>query len=69
MIWLSYPDEGHGLRKLENRIDFQFRLRDFFQHHLKGEPAPEWMTDGVPNIDKERHLRAYAPRIFTRPIG
>jgi len=69
VIWLSYPDEGHGLRKLENRIDFQFRLRDFFQHHLKGEPAPEWMTDGVPNIDKERHLRAYAPRIFTRPIG
>ena len=40
IIWLSYPDEGHGLRKLENRIDFQFRLRDFLDHHLKGMPAP-----------------------------
>jgi hypothetical protein len=28
------------------------------------------MTDGVPQTDKDRHLREYAPRIFrTRPIG
>lgn len=64
IIWLSYPDEGHGLRKLENRIDFQYRLQDFFGHHLKGEPAPSWMTDGVPQTEKAEHLREYAPRIF-----
>jgi dipeptidyl aminopeptidase/acylaminoacyl peptidase len=64
VIWLSYPDEGHGLRKLQNRIDFQYRLQDFFDHHLKGVPAPGWMTDGVPQLDKQRHLREYAPRIF-----
>lgn len=64
IIWLSYPDEGHGLRKLQNRVDFQYRLQDFFDHHLKGVPAPGWMTDGVPQVDKERHLREYAPRIF-----
>jgi dipeptidyl aminopeptidase/acylaminoacyl peptidase len=70
VIWLSYPDEGHGLRKLQNRIDFQYRLQEFFDHHLKGAPAPQWMTDGVPQTDKDRHLREYAPRIFrTRPIG
>jgi len=69
IIWLSYPGEGHGLSRLENRIDFQYRLQDFFDHHLKGAPAPEWMTDGVPYTDKERHLRQYAPRVFTRPIG
>jgi len=68
VIWLSYPDEGHGLRKLENRIDFQYRLSQFFGHHLKGEPAPDWMTDGVRNIDKERHLRSTAPRIFGRRL-
>jgi dipeptidyl aminopeptidase/acylaminoacyl peptidase len=67
VIWLSYPDEGHGLSKLENRIDFQFRLRQFFDHHLKGEPAPRWMTDGVPQVDKEMHLRDFAPRIFVQP--
>lgn len=64
VIWLSYPDEGHGLRKLQNRIDFQYRLQDFFGHHLRGEAAPAWMTEGVPQVDKERHLREYAPRIF-----
>jgi dipeptidyl aminopeptidase/acylaminoacyl peptidase len=70
IIWLSYPDEGHGLRKLQNRIDFQYRLQDFFDHHLKGVPAPGWMTDGVPQVDKQRHLREYAPRIFRpRLIG
>ena len=71
IIWLSYPDEGHGLRKLENRVDFQFRLRDFFNHHLKGEPAPLWMTEGVPFLEKSLHMREYAPKVFTdrRPIG
>jgi len=69
IIWLSYPDEGHGLSKLQNRIDFQYRLQDFFDHHLKGAPAPSWMTDGVPYTEKGRAMRAYTPRIFQRPIG
>jgi len=64
IIWLSYPDEGHGLRKLQNRVDFHYRLRQFFGHHLKGEPAPSWMTDGVPYLDKDRRMREFAPRIF-----
>ena len=67
IIWLSYPGEGHGLRKLENRIDFQYRLREFFDHHLKGAPAPGWMTGGVPFLGKERHLRDYAPKVFVAP--
>ncbi|HKK91843.1 MAG TPA: prolyl oligopeptidase family serine peptidase, partial [Longimicrobiales bacterium] len=65
IIWLSYPDEGHGLSRLENRIDFQYRLRQFFDHHLSGAPAPSWMIDGVPQTEKQRHLREFAPRIFT----
>lgn len=61
VIWLSYPDEGHGLSKLENRIDFQLRLEQFFGHHLRGEPAPKWMTDGVSFLDKPAHMREFAP--------
>jgi len=64
IIFLSYPDEGHGLRKLQNRIDFQYRLRDFFDHHLKGKPAPAWMIDGVPYLGKDLHMRDRAPVIF-----
>jgi dipeptidyl aminopeptidase/acylaminoacyl peptidase len=69
IIWLSYPGEGHGLRRLENRIDFQYRLQDFFDHHLKGTPAPAWMTGGVPFLDKEQHLREYAPKVFETPAS
>ena len=61
IIWLSYPGEGHGLAKLENRIDFQVRLDQFFDHHLRGVPAPDWMTRGVDHLDKGRHLRETAP--------
>ncbi len=67
IIWLSYPDEGHGLGKMENRVDFQYRMRQFFDHYLKGASAPKWMTDGVSQVDKDGHLREFAPRIFTPP--
>jgi len=30
----TYPDEGHGFRKLTNRIDAYTRMRDFFLRHL-----------------------------------
>ena len=25
----------------------------FFDHYLRGTPAPKWLTDGVPYIAKE----------------
>ncbi len=56
IIWLSYPGEGHGLGEHENRVDFQTRMRQFFDHHLKGAPAPEWMTNGRSYVQKERTL-------------
>ncbi|MBT8397512.1 MAG: prolyl oligopeptidase family serine peptidase, partial [Gemmatimonadetes bacterium] len=67
IIWLSYPDEGHSLARLENRIDFQFRMRQFFDHYLKGTPAPKWMTEGVSQLEKEKHLREFAPEVFMKP--
>lgn len=59
VIFLSYRGEGHGLRQWENQVDFQHRMLDFYRHHLEGEPAPSWMTEGVSQLDRERHLRAY----------
>ena len=57
VIFLSYPGEGHGLRQFENQIDFQRRLHEFLDHHLKDEPAPDWMVRGRSFLDKERDLR------------
>jgi hypothetical protein len=53
VILLSYPGEGHHLGRKENQIDFQVRMKQYFDHYLKGTPAPKWMTDGVPHLQKE----------------
>ncbi len=52
VILLSYPGEGHHLTKLENQKDFLLRMKQYFDHYLKGAPAPAWMTDGVPFLKK-----------------
>ena len=52
VILLSYPDEPHHLAKKENQKDFQIRMKQYFDHYLKGAPAPKWMTDGVPQVRK-----------------
>jgi len=52
-VMLAYPGEGHGLRGLANRRDLTIRFFQFFDHYLKGAPAPKWMTDGVPYLVKD----------------
>ena len=56
VIFLTYPDEPHHLAKKENQKDFQRRMREFFDHYLKGSPAPKWMTDGLPYLDRGREV-------------
>ena len=52
-ILLAYPGEGHGLRGLANRKDLTTRYFQFFDHYLKGAPAPKWMSDEVPFLAKD----------------
>ena len=52
-VLLAYPGEGHGLRGLANRRDLTVRYFQFFDHYLRGKPAPRWMTEGVPFLDKD----------------
>ncbi len=52
-ILLAYPNEGHGLRGIANRRDLTQRYFQFFDHYLRGAPAPKWMTDGVPFLVKD----------------
>jgi hypothetical protein len=54
VILLSYPDEPHHLGRRENQLDFQVRMKQFFDHYLQGTPAPKWMTEGVPQVLKGR---------------
>ncbi len=52
VILLSYPDENHHLAIKNNQIDFQKRMKQFFDHYLKDAEAPEWMKQGVSYQDK-----------------
>ncbi len=58
---LNYVGEPHGLRRRANQKDWARRMAEFFDHHLKGMPAPKWMTDGVPYIERESEKWQYLP--------
>ena len=47
-IMLQYRGEPHHLKKYANKLDYSIKMKEFFDHWLRGEPAPAWMTDGVP---------------------
>lgn len=49
---LVYNNEEHNLTKWPNRIDLSIRMMQFFDHYLKGAPAPAWMVKGIPAIEK-----------------
>lgn len=52
-VWmLQYNKEAHNLSLRRNAKDLSIRLQQFFDHYLKGAPAPVWMTRGVPAIEK-----------------
>ena len=48
VVFLSYRGEAHGLRKESNRLDIQRRLKDYFDHYLKGKKAKKWMLEELP---------------------
>jgi len=49
----SYNGEPHGIRRRPDQKDYTVRMQQFFDHFLKGAPAPKWMTDGIPYIDRD----------------
>jgi dipeptidyl aminopeptidase/acylaminoacyl peptidase len=56
VILLEYPGENHGLSRPANQQDYTIRMKEFFDHHLKGAPAPEWLEYGVPRLKMQEHI-------------
>jgi len=54
---LQYNGEDHNLVQRKNAKDLSIRLSQFFDHYLKGSPAPLWMTEGLPAVEKGRTLK------------
>ena len=55
VILLEYVGENHGLARPVNMKDYAMRQKDWFDHYLKGAPAPEWMTNGIPRIKMDEY--------------
>jgi dienelactone hydrolase len=53
---LVYNGEAHNLVQRKNRKDLSRRMLEFFDHYLMDRPAPPWMTEGLPAVDKGKTL-------------
>ena len=59
VYFFNYNGEYHGLRKRQNQKDYSRRMKEFFDHLLKGMPAPEWMQKGIPFLEREKEKEKY----------
>jgi dipeptidyl aminopeptidase/acylaminoacyl peptidase len=57
LVMLVYEGENHGLAQKPNQIDYQRRVMEWFNHYLKGDPAPDWIQTGVKFLDKDKELK------------
>lgn len=51
-VMLVYEGENHGLAREENQIDYATRAFEWHEHYLLGKEAPEWITDGLPYLER-----------------
>ncbi len=47
-VFLQYRKEPHHLQEYPNKLDYTIKMMEYFDHYLKGKPAPEWIAKGVP---------------------
>ncbi|NGP77293.1 S9 family peptidase [Balneolaceae bacterium YR4-1] len=47
-VFLQYRGEPHHLQEYPNRLDYAIKMKEYFDHYLKGKPAPDWIEQGVP---------------------
>ena len=48
----DFNGEKHGLRERDNQKYWTVHLDEFFDHFLLGQPEPEWMSKGVPYLER-----------------
>lgn len=54
---LNYNGDEHNLMKEANRMDLSIRMRQFFDYYLQDAPAPEWLIEGIPAIEKGKDYK------------
>ncbi len=51
-VFLQYRGEPHHPQKYPNKLDWFKKMKEYFDHYLKGQPGPDWITEGVPYKEK-----------------
>ncbi len=49
-VFLQYGDEPHHLKKYPNKLDYSIKMKEYLDHYCKGEPAADWIKNGLPFI-------------------
>ncbi|MBL8231824.1 MAG: S9 family peptidase [Bryobacterales bacterium] len=65
----NYNGEPHGLRRRPNQKDWTVRMQQYFDHHLKGSPKPEWMERGIPYVEREQEKEKMKRFFEEKPSG
>jgi len=47
-VFLQYRSEPHHLQKYANKLDYSIKMKEYFDHYLKGMPAASWISEGEP---------------------
>ncbi|HEX3527793.1 MAG TPA: prolyl oligopeptidase family serine peptidase [Thermoanaerobaculia bacterium] len=47
VVYVVYPDEGHGFERPENNLDFYGRVEEFLAKHLGGRAEPWKKVEGA----------------------
>jgi dipeptidyl aminopeptidase/acylaminoacyl peptidase len=56
VVLLVYPGADHGLSDEAQQVDYHRRILEWFGHHLKGEPAAKWITDGESWVERGKRM-------------
>jgi len=61
VYFIDYNNDVHNPSSRANQKDIAMRMQQFFDHYLKGAPAPDWMIHGIPYVYKGRDQLAPMP--------
>jgi hypothetical protein len=57
VVMLVYEGENHSVAQKANQLDYHRRINAWFDHYLKDQAAPAWITQGVTVLERERELK------------
>ena len=57
VVFLVYEGENHNVARPESQADYHKRQLEWFGHYLKGDAAPNWITNGETYLERQKILK------------